>query len=116
MSITYAKFVQGCCHAIDYTPASAVSAGDVIVAGNTVLMAKRPLAAGEAGALDVGGIWDFPRESGAGTAWSLGDAIYWDATNYRATKTSTGNKKIGIAAADAADGDARGKVLSIPQD
>jgi predicted RecA/RadA family phage recombinase len=115
MSITYARFLHGLSQPIDHTPVAAVSPGDVIIVGNTVLFAKRGLAAGEAGSLDVGGVWDLPRESGANTAWAEGDAIYWDAANHRATKTSTNNKKIGIAVAAAADGNARGKVLSIPQ-
>lgn len=41
-----------------------------------------------------------------GTAWAWGDALYWDATNKRLTKTATNNTLFGFAiqpkAADAA--------------
>ena len=34
-----------------------------------------------------------------GEAWTVGQAIYWDNTNKRMTKTSSGNTKVGRAVA-----------------
>ena len=47
-----------------------------------------------------------------GTAWAIGDLVYWDATNSRFTKTSTSNTKAGYALEAKASGDAvSGRIL-----
>ena len=71
-----AKFIQTG-NAIDYTPGSAVSAGDVIAIGsNTIAIAQLDIAADALGALATRGIFDGVKVTGA---ISLGDAVYWDA-------------------------------------
>ncbi len=45
-----------------------------------------------------------------GTAWSVGELIHWDNVNRRTSKTSSGNKLIGVAVTPAADGQATGRV------
>lgn len=93
---------------VDYTPASDVAAGDVIVQGELVGVAKREMKAGELGALSVAGTFEFPKATGAGTAIPAGSKVYWDATAKVATTSDGGgaNKSIGKTAKDAADADA----------
>jgi len=87
-----ATFVQDGC-AIDYTPGSAVAAGDVVVQGDLVGVVKRPLAANELGALALTGVFDFSKATNV--AYTVGTILYWDDTNNLVTTTATGNKQIG---------------------
>ena len=72
-----ATFVQDGC-AIDYTPGAAVAAGNVVVQGALIGVAKRPIAANELGALSVEGVFDFPKATGGGSAVAAGVNVYWD--------------------------------------
>jgi predicted RecA/RadA family phage recombinase len=97
---------------IDYTPGAAVAAGDVVVIGELVGVAKTPIAANALGALAVKGVFDFEKATGVGTAISAGANCYWDDTNNVAT-TSDGagaNKLIGKCVTAAADADATVRV------
>lgn len=98
--------------AIDYTPVADVAAGDVIVAGDLVAVAKRDIKAGVQGALAVVGVFAFPKESGGGVTFSFGDLAYWDAANSVAVDTDNAgaNKLIGKVTADAADNDAEVRI------
>ena len=78
---------------IDYTPTVAVAAGDVIVQGDLVGVACRPLAANEPGALAVTGVFDFAKATNV--AYTMGTILYWDDTNNIVTTTATGNKQLG---------------------
>lgn len=91
--------------AIDYTPGTAVSAGDVVVQGELVGVAKLDIAANKLGALAVAGVFDFPKNSGVGTAIAMGVNVYWDSVNKVATTTAAGNKLIGKVVRAAADAD-----------
>jgi predicted RecA/RadA family phage recombinase len=93
---------------IDYTPSSAVAAGDVVVLNDLVTVAPRPIAANALGAVAVEGVFTLPKASGA---IGQGAIVYWDSTNSNITTTSTSNKRAGKAAAAAASGDATVKVL-----
>ncbi|HNQ22483.1 MAG TPA: DUF2190 family protein [Phycisphaerae bacterium] len=95
---------------IDYTPGSNVTAGDVVVQGELVGVAKVDIPASRLGALAVTGVFDFPKATGGGTAISAGANCYWDATNQRATTTASGNKLIGKCVKAAADADATVRV------
>jgi predicted RecA/RadA family phage recombinase len=97
-----ATFVQGG-DAIDYTPAGAIAAGDVVVQGDLVGVTKRPLAANEAGSLAVGGVFDFTKNTGV--AYTVGTILYWDDTNNVVTTTASGNKQIGKVVRAAASAD-----------
>ena len=88
---------------IDYTPGSAVAAGQVVVQGSMIGAAKTPIAANALGALAVRGIFDVVK---ANEQQALGAALYWDADGnpYNgtagtgcATTTSGGNTFIGFA-------------------
>ena len=97
-----ATYVHGGC-AVDYTPGTAVAAGDVVVQGDLVGVVKRPIAANELGAVEVAGVFDFAKNTGV--AYLIGTILYWDDTNNVVTTTATGNKQIGKSVRAAASAD-----------
>jgi predicted RecA/RadA family phage recombinase len=102
-----ASYVQGDC-LIDYTPSSAVAAGDVVVLNDLVCVAPVAIAANKLGAVAIEGVFTLPKASGA---IGQGAIVYWDATNSNITTTSSSNKRAGKAAAAAASGDTTVQVL-----
>ncbi len=94
---------------VDYTPDSAVSAGDVVVQGELIGVSMQDIAAGDLGALAVSGIFDFPKDTGSASAISAGAKAYWDEENEQATATADSNVYLGkaIAAAAASDSTVR---------
>lgn len=97
-----AKFIQ-VGKLIDYTPAVAVAAGDIIAIGNNHFgVAPVDIAAGELGSLQVKGVFQIPKAAGAITAGSL---VYWTAGTLTAGTVAVSNAYIGRACASAADGD-----------
>ena len=109
--MTQARFIQTG-NAIDYTPGSDVSAGEVLVLGNTIAIAKLDIVANVLGALATRGVFDGVKVTGA---INLGDALYWDsdgdpvggeAGSGAFTTTSAGNIYAGRAVAAAAEADA----------
>ena len=110
-----AAFVQDG-NSIDYTPSAVVTAGDVVVQGELVGVAKLDIPADRLGALAVTGVFDFPK---AAVSITVGVNIYWDedgdpvggtAGSGAATTTATDNKLIGKATAAAASGDVTARV------
>lgn len=97
---------------IDYTPSSAVAAGDVVVQGDLIGVAKQPIAANALGALAVSGVFDFPKATGAGTGIAVGATVYWDEADQQAkTDDESGaNKLLGKTIKTAADADATVRV------
>lgn len=93
---------------LDYTPGSDVAVGAVVVVGDLVCVADRPIAANTLGAVAHAGVFLMPKGAGA---LSQGVTVYWDAANSVVTTTATGNKKAGHVAAAAASGDAEVAVL-----
>ena len=85
---------------IDYTPGSAVAAGDVIVVGNLVAVAKLDIPANTLGALSVVGVYDVEKAEAA--VFAIGDNVYFDNSAKVATDVATGNKYMGRAIAAAA--------------
>ncbi len=103
-----ATFIQDG-NSVDYTPSSAVEAGDVVVQGTLVAVARTPIAANILGSLAVRGIFDAVK---AAVAFTAGAAVYWDADGNpvggtagtgAATTTRTGNTFMGFAVAAAAE-------------
>lgn len=90
---------------IDYTPGSAVAAGQVVVQGHLVGIATRPIAAGALGALAVTGVFDVAK--GAGTIFAAGARVFWDDTANLAVATSGAgaNEYLGMAVAAAGAGE-----------
>jgi predicted RecA/RadA family phage recombinase len=75
---TPTRFRNGECEMIDYTPDSAVYAGDVIIINGGVYIAKLDIAADDLGALvSRGGRFVGPKTSSHGFA--VNDDVYWDA-------------------------------------
>jgi predicted RecA/RadA family phage recombinase len=101
---------------IDYTPGSAVSAGDVVVQGDLIGVAKVPIPAGHAGALAVEGVFDFDKEADGGVTFAVGSLAYWDAVNKFAVPDDGGGafKLLGKVAKAAADGDVLVRVRLCP--
>lgn len=89
---------------IDHTPVAAVTAGDVIVIGTTVVtIAQRDIEANVKGAVTTRGVFNVPKDN---SDVSAGDALYWDANGSPVggtalsgafTKTAGGNVFGGIA-------------------
>jgi predicted RecA/RadA family phage recombinase len=98
--------------AIDYTPGSDVVAGQVVVQGDLVGVAKTPITANKLGALAVEGVFDVAKEAGGGVTFSVGAITYWDATNKVAVAADGGgaNKRLGKVVQAAADADATVRV------
>lgn len=74
-----ADLYQGEGYTLDYTPNSAVAAGDVVVIGSVVAVAPRPIAASTKGALAVSGVFSFSKN--AGITIGQGDRVYYYATS-----------------------------------
>lgn len=83
---------------IDYTPTTAVAAGQVVVQGDLIGVAKQPIAANTLGSLAVSGVFDFAKGT---SAISVGSLVYWDNTAKVATMVATGNKLLGKAVSSA---------------
>ena len=92
----------------DFQPSADVAAGEVVVQGDLVGVAKTPIAADTLGSLATRGVFEFAKA--AGGAISAGAVLYWDNSNGVATTTASGNKRVGkaVAAAAAADSTVRG--------
>ena len=75
---------------IDYTPDAALAAGAVVVGNDLVGVTKRPIAANTLGALDVTGVFDFPKTAGESTAIAFGKKVYWDEAEQVATESEVG--------------------------
>ncbi|MEX0655886.1 MAG: DUF2190 family protein [Phycisphaeraceae bacterium] len=98
--------------AIDHTPGSDVAAGDVVVQGELVAIAKRAITANTLGALHITGVYDLPKATGGGTAIGAGVDVYWDEADQEAkTDDESGaNKKLGRTVVAATDDDATVRV------
>ncbi len=81
---------------IPFTPSgSDVTAGDVILVGEKVCVAKHDIADGVLGTLSTEGVFDFPKT--AATVYGQGDKVFWDVADDEATEDDdTGtNRPIG---------------------
>lgn len=85
-----------------------VASGDFVVVGAFFGVAQADAASGADVSIVREGVFALPKTTG--TAWTKGDPLYWDASAKKFTKTATGNVGYGVAAADAASGDATGNV------
>lgn len=95
---------------IDYTPGADVAAGDVVVQGDLVGVAKLDIKAGRLGALAVEGVFDFAKATGVGTAIAVGALVYWNDAANQATTVAAGNKQLGKSVRAAGDNDATVRV------
>ena len=95
------KFVQPG-QVLDYTPGSAVTAGQVVLIGVRIGVALNAISANATGPLQVSGVFNIAKLSTDVVA--QGAALYWDNTNSRLTTTASGNTLAGYAAAAAGNG------------
>lgn len=87
---------------------SAIAKGTVIEFAAMIGIALGDIANGSTGEIAVDEVWTLAKETGV--AFTLGDQLYWDATNDRLDKTNT-NIPCGIAAADAGSAATTAQVL-----
>ena len=92
---------------IDYTPVADVTAGDMVVQGDLIGIAKLDIAADALGALAVTGVFDVPKTAGVAEAITAGAKVYWDVGDGVAkTDDEAGaNKYLGKVIAAAGDND-----------
>ncbi len=103
----FARYVQKG-DAIDYRPAEAVAAGDVVIIADLVGIARLDIEAGNLGSLAVVGVFDIVKADGAIPS---GSTVYWDAGAKKATTVSGSNHYLGKAIASAESGDETVRVL-----
>lgn len=84
---------------VDYRPASAVAAGDVVVQGGLVGIARLDIPAGALGSLAICGLFKVAKATS--TVFAAGAPIYWDATNGVAVTSSADAIAMGVAVAAA---------------
>lgn len=103
---------------IQYTPSSAVAAGDVVIDNGLIGFAARPIAANVAGTLAVSGVFDMVHDA---VQKELGDPLFWNATgdpvggvagSGAVTKTRSGNVLVGRCVKQALSTDTTVDVLA----
>lgn len=84
---------------LDYSPSSAVTAGDVIVESNHVFVADSDIAANALGAITDHGVYEVPKASGSSVTFAADAPVYWDesASLAVATDDSGSNLLMGYA-------------------
>jgi len=97
---------------LDYTPGADVSAGDVVVEGDLIGIAKLDIANGSLGALAVTGVFDIPKTTGVGEAIAAGAKVYWDEADGVAKEDAEAgaNKYLGKTVLAAGDDEATVRV------
>ena len=98
---------------IDHTPVGALVAGEVVDLGTYVGVVRRPIAAGELGAIHITGTHDFLKFTGEAIAkWA---PVYWDeGTNTASGTVGYSEALIGLCEKAAAAGDERVRVYLTP--
>ncbi|MCL2646125.1 MAG: DUF2190 family protein [Phycisphaerales bacterium] len=95
---------------IDYTPDVDVPAKAVVVLGELIGIAKRPIPANTPGSLAATGVFDFAKATAVGSAIGRGVNVYWNVTTQQATTTASGNKLLGKTIQAVVDTDATVRV------
>lgn len=109
------KFRHGSPLMVDHVASGDVAAGDVVVVGDDVRIAHRPIADGELGALAAGGgVYEVPKDTGQSTAIAAGKRVYWNAADSEVTETASTHKIFGRTVAAAGDDDATIMVIHDP--
>ena len=83
---------------VDYTPGTAVSAGDVVELGDVPFIAHNAIAANDLGAVAAGG--GVYKATSDGTVDNPGVKIYWDDTAGKITTTAAANTHFGFSSPD----------------
>lgn len=93
---------------VTVTAGGTITAGDVYEGVNSIGVYLEDAVSGDAVAVAMQGEWEIDKETGV--VFTLGDFLYYDATNDRLDKTAT-NIPAGLATAAAATGATRARVL-----
>ena len=84
---------------------SAIASGDVVVIGEMVGVACGNIATGESGPVETCGVFELAKATGS--AWTIGQKLFWDKTNLRFTGTASSDADLvagyAFKAADSAD-------------
>lgn len=86
-----------------------VASGAGILVGAIFAVALHDAATGQP--VEARRVEVFDLVKATGEAWTQGQKVYWDNTNFRVTSTATGNTLIGAATQAQASADAVGRVL-----
>jgi predicted RecA/RadA family phage recombinase len=84
---------------IDYRPETAVAAGEIVVQGKLVGIAKLDIPAGTLGSIAVTGVYKVAK--GGSTTFTAGTEVYFEG----GVAAASGDVKLGLAVADASAGD-----------
>ena len=95
---------------IDYTPDSAVSAGDIVVQNSLIGVATRDIDASVQGALAVEGVFDVDKEE---IAFAVGEDVYYDEDSGLATASEGVYMGKCVKAALATDSTVRVKLIPL---
>lgn len=91
---------------VDHTPASAVDAGQMIVAGDSVRIAKQDIPANTLGALAAGGaVFKVDKAVGGSVTFADGAPVDCDETNQLAVASGDGDAHMGLAVGAAGNSD-----------
>ena len=90
------------------TAPEALTSGRGVLVGSIFAVAGSDAANGATFEGQVTGVFDLPKVSAQ--AWTQGALIYWDNAAKNCTTTASGNTKIGVATAAAANPSATGRV------
>lgn len=85
---------------VNVTLAADIASGAGLLIGALFGVAVTAGKAGDVVPFDTDGEFELPAEGAAsGQGWTVGQALYWDATNKRVTVTSASNTLVGHATA-----------------
>ena len=103
-TVQYLKSAQ----TLDYTPSAATPGGTVIIIDNIVGVTKEDIAANKRGAIDLEGLFLWPKATGGGSAISDGVDLFWDDANQVVTEDEAAgvNTYVGRSTTAATDDDA----------
>lgn len=80
---------------IAVTVSANINAGEGLLAGSMFGIVESTAVSGGTTVLLTEGVFDMAKAPSQ--AWTVGQLIYWDDTNKRATNVASGNTKIGVA-------------------
>jgi predicted RecA/RadA family phage recombinase len=96
---------QGAALHIDYTPGTAVAAGEIVSLGGLIGFADSDIAANALGAMAISGVRKVKKDGTSGPTFAVGAQVEWDDTGKLAVAATGGDFDIGccVYAAGASD-------------
>lgn len=87
---------------LEITAGADIKSGDGVLLGSLFGVAAVDIANGARGNINLTGVYTLPKAPSQ--AWTVGAAVYWDASEARCTTTASTNKRIGAAVAAVGSG------------